>query len=96
MAADDGHVAPGVAFLVGMAQLVGDGECFFAQAGQFDEDGGLPVASAADGFEQRNTVVVFVVRGQQVGRNQVGGLQNLPGVAVVDFQDGGAALGVRS
>ena len=90
--AQDGHVAPCMAFLVGVAQLVGNGKCFFAQAGQFDEDGRLPFAATADGLGQWNAVVVFIVGRQQVRRNQAGGLQNLPGVAVVDLQDRGAAL----
>ena len=44
--------------------------------------GASSVAPAADGFEQRNAVVVLVVRRQQVGGDQAGGLQNLVGVAV--------------
>src|SRR5690606_848192 len=37
-------------------------------------------------------VFVFVFGGQQVGGHEAGGLQNLPRVAVVDLEDGGAPL----
>ena len=90
--AQDRHVAPGVAFFVGVAQFVGNGKGFVAQCGQAKDQRRLALASAADGLKQRNAVVVFVVRSEQVGRHQAGGLQYLFGVAVVDLQDGGAAL----
>lgn len=88
--AQDGHVAPGVAFCVGVVQAVGDGKGFFVQGGQADDDGRLAVAPAADGFDQRDAlatlVVLAVVRRQQVGRDGVGGLQDLSGVAVPAFK----------
>lgn len=62
------------------------------RAGQPDDQRRLSVAPAADGFEQRNAVVVPVVRRQQVGGDHAGSLQNLVGVAVIDFQDRGTAL----
>ena len=62
--AQNSHVAPGVAFFVRLVQLVGNRKRFFAQRGQFDDDGRLPFAPAADGFDQRYAVVVFVVRSQ--------------------------------
>lgn len=90
--AQHGHVAPRKAFFVGAGQVVGYGKCLFAQGGQLDDDGGLPLAPAAHGFEQGDAVVIHLVRRQQVRRNEAGGVQYLAGVAVVDLQDGGAAL----
>ena len=57
--AQDGHVAPGVALFVGGAYLVCNGNCFFTQAGQFDDDGCLVVAAAADGFDLGYAVLVL-------------------------------------
>lgn len=43
------------------SQLLCNGKCFFAQRGQFDEDGRLPFAPAADGLDQRDAVVAELV-----------------------------------
>lgn len=74
-----------------LAQVVGYGDCFVAHGGQLDDEGGLPVAPAAHGFEQGDAVVVLVVCSQRVCRNLAGCVQYLAGVAVVDLQDGGVA-----
>ena len=63
---------PGKAFFVGLGQVVGNGFCFGLQGGQFDDEGLLPLAPAAHGFEQGDAVVVFVVCGQQVGGAALG------------------------
>ena len=59
-----------------------------------DDDGLGAVAAAAHGFDEGDAVVVAVFGGEQVARDGVGGLQDLPRVAVVDLEDGGAALGL--
>lgn len=47
-------------------------------------------------LEQGDAVVVFVVCLEQVGGDQAGGVKNLPRVAVVDLQDGGAPVGLNA
>ena len=73
-------------------QQLGHLEGLIAQTGQAHHHRRRAFAPIADGPDQRNAVIVLVLGRQQVGRDQVGGLQNLLGVAVVDLQDGGAPL----
>jgi hypothetical protein len=58
--AQDGHVAPGVAFFVGLGKVACNRHVFFAQAGKFDDEGLWSFAAAADGFDEGDAVVVFV------------------------------------
>lgn len=51
---------------MGAGKVAGDGKGFVAQGGQFDDDGGLPLAPAAHGLEQRDAFVVFLVRRQKI------------------------------
>jgi hypothetical protein len=60
VAAENGHVAPGVAFAVGGAQVFGHLLRFFAQAGQADDERRFAVAPAAHGLEHGDAVFVFV------------------------------------
>ena len=58
--AQNGHVAPGEAFFVGLGEVVCNRKGFFAQAGEFDVEGFGSLAAAADGFDEGDAVVVFV------------------------------------
>jgi hypothetical protein len=49
VAAEDGHVGPGVAFAVGGGQQLGNLGHFFAQGGQAHDERRLAVAPAAHG-----------------------------------------------
>jgi hypothetical protein len=64
VAAEDGHVGPGVAFAVGGGQQLGHLGHLFAQGGQAHDERRLAVAPAAHGLEQGHAVVVLVFGGQ--------------------------------
>ena len=63
-------------------QQLGNLGGLFGQGGQVDDNGLGAVAAAADGFDEGDAVVVAVFGGEQVARDGVGGLQDLPRVAV--------------
>jgi len=77
---------------VGGAQQLGHARGFGPQAGQADDERRFAVAPAAHGLEHGDAVFVFIFGGQQISGHEAGGLQNLPRVAVVDLEDGGAPL----
>jgi energy-coupling factor transporter ATP-binding protein EcfA2 len=95
-AAENGHVAPGVAFLVGGAEQFNDLHGLGPQRGQADNDGGFAIAPAAHRPDHGDAVFVFVFGGEQVGGDQAGCLQHLACVASVDLQNGGAPLGLNT
>ena len=96
IAAQDGHVTPGVAFLMRRSQQLGDLGGFIPQARQAHDQRLLPFAAAADGLHQRHTVLILGIGLQELGGDAVGDLQNLPGVAVVDLENGRAPRGLDS
>lgn len=64
--AQHGHVAPRKAFFVGLGQVVGNGFRLCLQGGQLDDEGLLPLAPTAHGFEQGDAVVIGILGCQQV------------------------------
>ena len=75
--AEDGHVAPGMPFLVRRRQQLRD-LCWFAPgSGQAHDERRLAIAAATHRLDQRRTILIPVFRLQEFSYDLVGGLQDL-------------------
>lgn len=88
------HVAPGIALRLQGAEALEDGFDFGIEARQLQQERRWAVALRALGRDQRHRVVVGLLRAHHVLGKGVRHLQHLGGVAVVELEDGGAALGL--
>src|SRR5436190_14313538 len=94
MPAQNDHVAPSIALLVSGSEQVGHLGGLVAEVGQANNQWRVAFLTAADGMHAWYPVFAGVFGAKELGGNLARGVQNLLRVAVVDPEDGRAALGL--